>query len=104
MLDQPAVTVGHQGVAIAAAMVEPNAGDHGEVRRDVRLVRSQNGEQHIGEVVPDDGLNTASDGDAAGDTAEERRDLGSPAQRLQTAYLEDAVRAERLRETVDPAG
>src|ERR1700739_4128233 len=97
MLDQPAVTVGHQRVAIAAAMVEPNVGDHGEVRRDVRLVRGQTGEQHIGEVVPDDRLDVDVTRDAAGDTAEERRDLGSTAQRFQTAYLEDALRAERLR-------
>src|SRR6516162_1857178 len=104
MPDQPGAAVGYQGVAIAAEMVEPNMGDHGEVRRDLRLLRGQPGEQHIGEVVPDDGLDVDAIGDVAGDTAEERRDLGSPAQRLQTAYLEHAVRAERLRETVESAG
>src|ERR1700731_962965 len=104
MLDQPAVTVGNQDVAIAAEMVEPDMGDDGEVRRDVRRVAGERGEQHVGDVVSDHGLDVYIAGDVPGDTAEERRDLRPPAHRLHTTDLEDAVRAERLREAVEPAG
>ena len=54
-------------------------GDHGEVGRHVRLVASQGGEQHVGQVVSDDGLDVSVAGDLSGDPAEERHDLGPAA-------------------------
>ena len=71
MFDKPAVTRGSQGVAIAAEVVQPDLGDHGEVRADVRLIGRQPLEQDIGEVVPDDRLDVTGDGDVGGDAAEE---------------------------------
>src|ERR1700752_877393 len=103
MLDQPGAAVGHQGVAITSEMIEPDLGDNGEVGRDVGLVRGQAGEQHIGDVVPHDWLDVNVAGDVPGDPAEEVRDLGSTPQWLDTAYLENAVRAECFGKSVEPA-
>lgn len=91
--------VGHQQVAVAAAMVQPDVGDDGEVGPDPRLAGPQLGEQHVGDVV----AHNRFDADAAGDTAQEGRDRRSAAQRLEAPDFEDPVAAEGLREVVDPA-
>ena len=75
MLDPPAVFVGHQDVSVSAAMVETDVADDGEVRRDLRLIGSDGGEQHIGHVVPDYGFDACTDADTVGDDGEERREL-----------------------------
>src|SRR5690349_25055208 len=51
VLDQPGVTLGHQEVAVAAAVVEPDMGDHGEVGVDPRLAGRHLGEQHVRDVM-----------------------------------------------------
>jgi hypothetical protein len=104
MLDQPGVAVGHQGVAITTEVVEPDMGDDGEIRRHLGLVGSQCGEQDVGDVVPNDRLDVCGDRDVFGDATEERDDLGTAAQWLGTANLENAVFMECLGEPVDPAG
>src|ERR1700752_4881282 len=104
MLDQPRVAVGYQSVAIAADVVEPDMGHHREVAQDMRLVASHLGEQHVGDVVPDDRLDVGADGDVPRDTAEERDDLGAAAQRLEAAYLQYTVCAEGLGKFVEPTG
>lgn len=53
---------------------------------------------------PDDGLDVGGGGGRISDTADERRDRRSSAQRVQAAYLEDAVLTRRRRHLVNPAG
>src|ERR1700712_5036358 len=100
MLDQPGVAFGHQNVAIPAEVVEPDVRQDGEVRRNVRPLGGQVGEQHVGDVVPDDRLDVGAGRDVAADTAQEPGNLGSPAQRLLAAYFENTISAERLGKVV----
>jgi hypothetical protein len=104
MSDSPDAAVGHEGVAVAADVVEADMGHDSEVTRHLRLVSSQLAEEHIGDVVPDDRLDVSADGDVAGDAAEECQDLGSAAQRFKAADLQNAVRAEGVGEIVEPPG
>ena len=104
MPDSPDAPVGRECVAVPTDMVEPNLGHDGEVTRHLRAVTSHLVEQHVGDVVPDDRLDAHADGDVPRDAAEEGDDLGSAAQRFEAADLQNAVRAERVGEVVEPPG
>src|ERR1700691_4298843 len=104
MLDQPGVAVGYQGVAVAADVVEADMGDDGEIARHLRVVSSHLVEEHVGDVVSDDRLDAPADGDGPSHAPEEGDDLGSAAQRLEAADLQNAVRAEGVAEVVEPPG
>src|SRR3954454_11382447 len=102
MLDQPAVAVGHQRVAIATGMVEADMGDQGEIRHALRLFGRHVGEQHVGKAVSNDRLYVGAVRDVPTDITEKRYDLGSAAQRLKVTYLEDTVGGECLRKFFEP--
>ena len=79
MCDSPGVAVGHQGVAVATDVVEPDMRDDGEVARHQSPVGSHFVEKQVGDVVPDDRLDVSGECDVAGDAAEECHDLRSTA-------------------------
>src|ERR1700744_153616 len=104
MTDSPDATVGHEGVAIPPDVVQPDMRDDAEITGHLNLVASYCGEEHVGDVVPDDRLDVGAHRNVPLHAAEESDDLGSSAQRLEAADLQNAVRAKGIREPVKPPG
>src|ERR1700758_145689 len=96
VLNQPVVTDGHEGVPIAAVMVEADLGEHGEVGRDACMLRRQFEEADIRQVVPHDPDVLRRD------TAEEFDDRRPASHRLLAPQLEFAVLTEALSQLVEP--
>jgi len=104
MPDSPDAAVGRECVAVPADVVESDLGHDGEVRRHLHVVSSHLVEEHVGDVVSDDRLDAPADGDGPSHAPEEGDDLGSAAQRLEAADLQNAVRAEGVGKVVEPPG